>query len=508
MKQLLLRVSICLVLFLTSQAASAQSPWSWQYRYGDATTQSCQQVLPLKAGGYLLMGKSNPASLTSTNLYLVRTDAAGQQLWTQTHTIPDCSTLYILPACENTAGQVLVSLRAATENMQGVEPTVAGLLLLLQPDGTVAWQKRTATYPLRPAVGGSVPVPYSRAVLDASGNFLLAQNTPTETSLLQLDATGQQLRQLAFPMPAETLPTGNPASAATIYDIVPLAGGLVAYVVSSVSARLVEVSEQGAQGRTTMLPPVQIANQPAQVSSRITDFVALPNNDVLLVAPDQLARVQLYSGTVRWNNTSYSTLQMTPQRAAQLPDGKLLLFGTIYQTHTYQVVLRVFDEAGRIFMGGTPNPVTGLPTPLQYSFGSGMKTAASGLFFNSTTRELVAGGSLQDTPTQEQAFLLRSAPLAALFPSIVTTTAASQLPATAAWPNPVGPHDQLTVSADFAQASPLALYDLQGRRVRSWPKPVGTSERRLSLQNLPAGLYLLRRVSTGGTPATLRIVKE
>jgi hypothetical protein len=208
---------------------------------------------------------------------------------------------------------------------------------------------------------------------------------------------------------------------------------------------------------------------------------------------------------VRW--TSYN-LQMMPQRAAQLPDGKLLVFGTVYLTHTFQLVMRVFDEAGRIFLGGPPNPTTGLIGALQYSFGNGMKASAGGLFLNNTTAELVAGGSLQDSPTQQQAFLLRSAPLSALFPGSITSVAAGQPTALAAWPNPVGMHGQLTISADFARNNPLALYDTRGRIVRSWPKAAGSGGQQVSLQGLPAGLYLLRSMNAGNTPATLRILKE
>ncbi|WP_426492819.1 T9SS type A sorting domain-containing protein [Hymenobacter sp. 102] len=490
MKQLLLRVSFSLTLLLASQVVVAQSPWSWEYRYGELNVQSCQQVLPLKAGGYLLMGKINSTSSISANLYLVRTDAAGQPLWIQTHTIPDCNNLYILPACENAAGQVLITLRAATENIREAEPTVAGQLLLLQPDGTTAWQKRTATYPLRPAVTGSVPVPYSRAVLDAAGNFLLAQNTPAATTLLRLDATGQQLQQIAFPMPA-----GMQSLPAFIYELLPLSGRLYAYLSSTAGSRLVELSAQGIQGRVATVP------------TGATDFLALSNDDILIVTPNGLTRMSLQSNTTTWTKDTY-TLQITPQRAVQLPDGKLLVFGTVYQTHFYGLRLRVFDENGQVVLGGPPHPITGLVGALQYSFGSGPKISASGLFLNSTTRELVVGGSLQDTPTQEQAFLLRSAPLAAVFPSVITATSPSLPASTAAWPNPVGQHDQLTISTDFAQNNPLELYDLQGRLVRSWSQPAQASERRLSLQNLPAGLYLLRSASTKGASATLRIVKE
>lgn len=497
MKTLLLRAALTLLLILTVQIVFAQSsPWTWQQRYGEPGNEVCQQVLPLKGGGYLLIGTLGLAEPNTARLYLVRTGAQGQQIWTRTHVIVETTGLNILPACENSAGQILLSMGTT----QGANS--AGLLLLLQPDGTIAWQKQTESYPLAPS-GIKIELPYSRAVLDAAGNFLLARNQPGSTVLLRLNAAGDEVEQIPFPMPAETLPTGAPAGQALIYDLVPLPTGLFAYIVSAASAQLVEVSAQGVQGRTTPLPLLLSNNNKPNYG--ISDFVPLPNDDVLLVSFNQLDRVQLYSGTVRWTHSTQNyDLKMNPARAVRLLDGKLLVYGSVYRTEVIELVMRVYKE------NGDPVPAPGPPGQVQYSFGTSIVALrAAGLFMNAATGVLVVGGSIKNTPTQEQSFFLQSAPVTTLFPGIVTAAAsAAQLAKLTAWPNPIGANGELTVSAELAAGGALVLYDARGRLVRTWPKVASPGTRQLSLPELPAGLYLLSGRDAAGIPATLRIVKN
>ncbi|MBT2557378.1 T9SS type A sorting domain-containing protein [Hymenobacter sp. ISL-91] len=499
MKTRLLRAVLSLLLPLMASTVFAQSsPWTWQQRYGEPGNEVCQQVLPLQDGGYLLVGTLGLAEPNTARLYLVRTDAQGQQIWTRTHVIAETTGLNILPACENSAGQVLLSMGTA----QGA--TSAGLLLLLQPDGTIAWQKRTESYPLAPG-GIKIDLPYSRAVLDAAGNFLLARNQPGSTVLQRLNAAGDEVERIPFLMPAETLPTGAPAGQALIYDLVPLPTGLFAYVVSAASARLVEVSAQGVQGRITVLPPLISDNDKPNYG--VKDFVPLPNDEVLLVSSMQLSRVQLHLGTVRWTfsttNTSYN-LRMNPARAARLPNGRLAVFGyTMPNSHLIQLTMRLFDENGQIV------PAPAYPGQVEYSFGTSIyQISAGGLFVNQATGQVVIGGSIQDTPTQQKSFFLWSGPVGALFPGTVTAVSASQLAQPAAWPNPLGTDGQLTVSAAFGQGGPLLLYNTKGQLVRSWPtSATGSGSQQLPMHDLPAGLYLLSGRSAG-VAATVRIVKN
>ncbi len=475
-----------LLLLLTVQTTFAQSPWSWQQRYGEPGQEVCRQVLPLKDGGYLLIGTQEVADKSTAQLYLVRTDAQGQQVWSRSHIITETSDLTILPPCENAAGQVLLSI--------GITPgtSSAGLLVLLQADGGIAWQKRTETYPLAPG-GVKISLPYSRAVLDAAGNFLLVRNQPESATLLHLDATGTEVAQTPLLMPAETLLDGNQP---LIRDLIPLPTGLFAYAGTNSRSWLVELSAQGLSGRVT---PVSGGG------SAITDFVPLPNNDLLLVSFSQLSRVQLYSGTVRWTRLATENPRVNPVRAARLPGGQLAVVGyTTYNSHLNQLIMRLFDENGQIV------PAPGFPGQVEYSFGTSIyEVSAGGLYIHPTTGQLVAGGSVKDTPTQEKSFFLWSGPVAALFPSVVTAVSASQLAKPAAWPNPLSADGQLTVSAELAAGGAMELYNGQGRLVRSWPKSAaGPGSRQLPMHDLPAGLYLLSGRSAAGTPATLRIVKN
>ncbi|UOQ73306.1 T9SS type A sorting domain-containing protein [Hymenobacter cellulosilyticus] len=66
-----------------------------------------------------------------------------------------------------------------------------------------------------------------------------------------------------------------------------------------------------------------------------------------------------------------------------------------------------------------------------------------------------------------------------------------------AYPNPA--YEAVTVKLPAAvQARPASLLDLQGRPVRTWTIPARQGEASLSLEALPAGVYLLQVQDAGG----------
>ncbi|PJJ52837.1 T9SS type A sorting domain-containing protein [Hymenobacter chitinivorans] len=80
--------------------------------------------------------------------------------------------------------------------------------------------------------------------------------------------------------------------------------------------------------------------------------------------------------------------------------------------------------------------------------------------------------------------------------TLATRNAVATQPLTV-YPNPT--HEAVTVQLPTAlEARPATLLDLQGRPVRTWTVPAGQAATRLSLQAVPAGLYLLQVQDAGG----------
>jgi hypothetical protein len=74
------------------------------------------------------------------------------------------------------------------------------------------------------------------------------------------------------------------------------------------------------------------------------------------------------------------------------------------------------------------------------------------------------------------------------------------------WPNPAQDELNIAFSAPMEGAVDLALLDLSGRVVRTERIGAGMASYRMAINDLPAGVHLLRATGAGGTH-TLRFVK-
>ncbi|TGE10437.1 T9SS type A sorting domain-containing protein [Hymenobacter fodinae] len=490
LKTLLLPFSVFLVLLLGTWNATAQP--TWQRLYGTAEHESCSRLLKLKDGGYLLIGNHQAKNGYNTELYLIRTDERGNQLWTKRHPISDCTQLSSVAACENAAGQVLLSMLTGQDVIN--RPfTSTGLLLMLKTDGAIAWQQRT-----EPETGEALP--YSGIALDKTGNFWIATNRPTGSALLRLTATGEQLQQVPFAIPSGTLPApappSIPAGPTFIYNLFQLPTGLFAYAGSRAGTKLIALSDQGTQGRETALPSWAYQTQG---NTYVSNVVSLGGDDVLVVSNGQLDKLQLNSSTIYWSRAySKSTLLLQPSQAASLPDGRILVLGATGGSHVYSLLLTVLDATGAQLYAESAG-LPGAQQPVQYELGKSLSAVGAGLFVDPQTKQVVVCGSLRgDNPAEE--IFLSAGPLESL------RTATLQ-PLTA-WPNPVTSTETLTIPADFAQNGQFELYSMQGSLVHRWPDATDEGEAHLSMQGIPAGMYLLTGKQANGARSTMRVIKN
>ncbi|RYU77879.1 T9SS type A sorting domain-containing protein [Hymenobacter persicinus] len=484
MPAILLRRAVLALVLLLGYPAAAQP--TWQRLFGTTGHETSSRILPLHDGGYLLLGSHAATDETYNELYLVRTDARGSLLWTRRHRLPACTDVRPGAACENAAGQVLLTTVTTQPDDHHLTYST-GVLLLLQPDGSIAWSRRTD--PVRGLGQG-----YAGVALAADGSFWVGYNDTAGSALLRLSAGGQELQRLPFVIPRAATPAYLPFVNGSIANLFRLPSGLYVYA----GARLVQLSEQGVRGPETELPPLVARNNESNYA--VTDVVALPCDEVLVVSEGQLDKVQLGSSAVRWTRTrSQGTLMVSPAHAAGLPDGHLLVFGTTYfNSHVVRLVLTQLDSDGRQLYG-PPSPGSSAPQPLQQLLGEALSAAPAGLVVHPATGQVVVGGVLRDFHTPEEIFLS-----AGSFASLAPPTLA---PLTA-WPNPVTGLEPLTVPALFAQLGQLELHNLQGQLVRRWPTPTDQGDARLPMQDVPQGLYILTGRQANGAPSRVRITKQ
>ncbi|UYZ63353.1 T9SS type A sorting domain-containing protein [Hymenobacter weizhouensis] len=478
LKNLLLYALTYGLLLISSKTAIAQP--TWQRLYGGGGRETCSQLVHLKGGGYLLIGSRAAQNEKYEELYLVRTDEQGNQLWTRNHSIPDSDQIFPTAASENGAGQVLVSATITLGSTTSGTQTSTGLLLLLQPDGSVAWSKRT------PASGRLTPG-YVGGALDDAGNFWVGINEASGAALLRLDATGREMQRVAVP--------NGP-----VYKLFRLPSGLYAHT----SGRLISVSDQGVLGSETTLPVNVYVNQ---TNSYVTDVVPLAGDDVLIVSDGQLDKIKLSSSTVYWTRArSQGNLLLNPSWGARLPNGNLLVYGIeSVSSHTFRPTIAHLDAEGNQLYTPPAGPGGG-PVPVRHIIGSSISAAAAGLFVNAATGQVVAGGFLRDMDANAAEVFLNAYSFAGL--GIVTSTARVKAEPLKAWPNPLSDKDILTVPALPSPLHQVTLYTLQGHLLRRWSELKGNRDIRLSLQGIPAGMYVLIGQQANGKQSALRILKN
>lgn len=117
--------------------------------------------------------------------------------------------------------------------------------------------------------------------------------------------------------------------------------------------------------------------------------------------------------------------------------------------------------------------------------------------------DIVACGYLFDRATSSPTlghwgWLLRTDSVGCLVPgcnpNIGTSATANPPPRMVCYPNPARGylHVQATLTEPEAQGSRFRLLDLQGQELRRWSAPAGSGTTSVSLDDLPAGMYLLQ----------------
>ncbi|RSK24345.1 T9SS type A sorting domain-containing protein [Hymenobacter metallilatus] len=475
MHSCLLRATLILLGLLLSLTTRAQS--TWQRLYGGERHETCNRIVPVPSGGFVLAGSSESSHTNTTNLYLIRTDERGRQVWTREYSFANAEQLSVAAADVNPAGQMLLAAQTRKTDANGYTETT-GILMLVNPDGRVAWQQRTQ--PTRTWVP-----PFSGIVTDATGNFWVATNEPSGSCLRLLSPTSEELRKLPLPQPG------------SILGLFLLPAGPLAYVVrSNAEATLVPASAAGSWGPAVSLPALAYSNS---VNMEVKNVVPLTADEVLVVSGGQLDKIQLSTGAVRWSRAySKGNLLLNATHAAQLPNGHLVVMGTRGGSHVVSLEICELAADGSYFTREITSPYSPpYLEPVVYQLGKSLSASAGGVLVHPVTGQVVVGGSLR-SDAREEVFLSAG--------NLLGLQIGTLLPLTA-WPNPVAAGESLTVPAAFAQSGQLELYSLQGNVVRRWPEPVD-GEKNLSLQNIPAGLYILSGVRANGTRAYLRVVVQ
>ncbi|WP_426492820.1 T9SS type A sorting domain-containing protein [Hymenobacter sp. 102] len=475
----LLRATVILLGLLLSLTTRAQS--TWQRLYGGERHETCNRIVPVPGGGYVLAGSSETSRTHTTNLYLIRTDEQGRQLWTREYAFADAEQLSVVAADMNAAGQLLLAAQTR-KNVENVFTESTGILVLINPNGRVAWQQRTQpTRSWVPAFSGIQP--------DSAGNFWVATNDASGAALRLLSPTSEELRTLPLPQPG------------SVQGLFSVPSGLMAYVVrQNVEATLVPVSAAGNWGPATTLPILAYGNS---VNMYVQNVVPLSADEVLVVSSGQLDKVQLGTGAVRWSRAySKSNLLLNPTHVAPLANGHFVVMGTRGGSHVFSLEVCELAADGSYFTREVTSPYSPpYLEPVVYQLGKGLSLSAGGVLVHPVTGQIVVGGSLRNdakSDAKEEVFLSAG--------NLLGLQVAT-LPPLTAWPNPAVAGQTLTVPVAFAQNGQLELYSMQGNVVRRWPEPVD-GEATLSLHNVPAGLYILSGVQANGARSFLRVVVQ
>ena len=158
---------------------------------------------------------------------------------------------------------------------------------------------------------------------------------------------------------------------------------------------------------------------------------------------------------------------------AQQPDGRMLV----------TVGTRVNAVLARLNTDGTRDNTF---VPVAIPFGSYTVS------LQPTDGKIILVGSFSSVAGQARQNVARltNPGVLAAYPGQVTSPLAI-------YPNPT--HQQLTVCLPIATgAGVITLFDLAGRKVRTWPWLAQQTQAGLDLATLPEGLYLLRVATAGG----------
>lgn len=128
-RNILFAVSIILLPALTNAQNYFQQVYPTTY---DKTS---RDILPTSDGGYILAGYTNTASITDCDVYMMKTDAAGNSVWGKQFggNKPD----YSYAMCETSDGNYFII--GYSESFGGGDKDV--YLIKMDPSGNLIWQK-------------------------------------------------------------------------------------------------------------------------------------------------------------------------------------------------------------------------------------------------------------------------------------------------------------------------------------------------------------------------------
>ncbi|KAA9327660.1 hypothetical protein F0P96_16925 [Hymenobacter busanensis] len=473
---------LCLFWLVVVLGPPAIAQLLYQRVYGSAGDESWGYLTPVRSGGYLVVGTQQrlPTGPADEKLYLVRTNAQGDTLWTRRHKLPGFTGINVHGICENAAGQVLIAASGGDLNVGFLDQA---MLVLLSPQGDTLWTRKT---------GGPTNDFYSSLLLGHDGNFVLTGTLNTFPQWLKVNAAGQVVAQTNIIYDAAE--TGGVGS--LFKDNSGLGGyWVVNYKAVTGSARkFLHLTEAGVVDQTKPLY--------GSGYELIYAVAPLPNNGGYLMSVEgKLARFTSALDTVWTKDLRYSNGVVSGFASAQLvqplSDGNCVLAGQFYDSGGYRVYLAKVSPAGQVlrdtvlFRGGGSETVRGLA----------VEPATGRYVFSGETAQGPRGGN--------DLFLGIHAPwrvLPARAPAHLYTAPL------AAWPIPVASgHDALHLRAAQPLAGPLTLCDALGRQVRTWPAVRAATDaagQEVSLAGVPAGLYLLHATDAAGRRYVARVLRE
>ncbi|WP_345074510.1 hypothetical protein [Hymenobacter fastidiosus] len=479
MKRFLLFLVLGGLAVLTGPPALAQL--LHQQVYGSAGPERLGYLTPVQAGGYLLVGtqQKTPPTALDEKLYLVRTTAQGDTLWTRTHKIPGFTVINVRAICENAAGQVLVAGAGGDANIGFADEAI---LILLNPQGDTLWTRK---------VDGPTGDSYTGLLLGNDGTFVLTASLNTYPQWLKVNAAGQVVARTNINYDADNI--------GVVTGLFKDNSGRGGYWLqnsngSTISERkLLHLTEAGVVDQTKPLY--------GKGSDFITSVAPLPNQGgYLMCQASKLTRFTAALDTVWTKYLIYTngvvTGYATPGQVQPLADGNFVLAGSFYFADGYRVYLGKITPDGQV-----------LRDTVLFRAG-GSETIRSLAVEPGTNNYVFSGEATQGPLGRSDLFLGIHANWRVL------STRAARAPRVAfeAWPNPLAAgQPELTLRADRQVAGELTLTDPLGRRVRTWPATRALAQaggQRLSLAGLPPGLYLLTGTAADGRRYVARIVRE
>ncbi len=172
------RFTCPIILVLSCALPSASHAQSFQKVYPSSVTQSGRDVIQTADGGFLVAGMTRNQLPLDTDIYLVRTNSAGDTLWTRTlgGSQPD------YPRCiiATTDGNYFITGFTASWGSGSRDV----YLVKMTPAGTVLWTK---TY------GGPFSDTGKEIIHTSDGNYVIAGTSNYKVMLMKIDPSGNVL---------------------------------------------------------------------------------------------------------------------------------------------------------------------------------------------------------------------------------------------------------------------------------------------------------------------------